>query len=46
MDPRDYDGLRCVFDAGVAELGRLEIVSASAGFDTTTGPIEEFSAET
>jgi (+)-trans-carveol dehydrogenase len=30
-DVRDEDGLRAAVDAGVAELGRLDIVSASAG---------------
>ena len=30
-DVRDYDGLKAALDAGVAELGRLDIVSANAG---------------
>ena len=28
---RDYDGLKAALDRGVAELGRLDIVSANAG---------------
>lgn len=31
-DVRDYDGLKAALDDGVAELGRLDIVSANAGF--------------
>jgi (+)-trans-carveol dehydrogenase len=30
-DVRDYDGLKAALDAGVAELGRLDIVCANAG---------------
>jgi (+)-trans-carveol dehydrogenase len=30
-DVRDYDALKAALDAGVAELGRLDIVSANAG---------------
>jgi (+)-trans-carveol dehydrogenase/(-)-trans-carveol dehydrogenase len=45
-DIRDYAGLKRALDAGVAELGRLDIVSANAGIYTTTGPIEGFDAET
>ena len=30
-DVRDYDGLKAAVDAGVAELGRLDIVAANAG---------------
>jgi (+)-trans-carveol dehydrogenase len=30
-DVRDYDALKTALDAGVAELGRLDIVSANAG---------------
>ncbi|GAA3635227.1 mycofactocin-coupled SDR family oxidoreductase [Microbacterium awajiense] len=30
-DVRDYDGLKEAVDAGVAELGRIDIVSANAG---------------
>ena len=30
-DVRDYKGLKTALDSGVAELGRLDIVSANAG---------------
>jgi (+)-trans-carveol dehydrogenase len=39
-DVRDYDALKQVLDDGVAELGRLDIVSANAGIDTH-GPLAE-----
>lgn len=44
-DIRDFDGLKAAVDAGVAELGRLDIVCANAGIYTTTGPVEEFPVE-
>ena len=31
VDTRDYDGLREAVDAGVAELGRLDVIVANAG---------------
>ncbi len=34
-DVRDYDGLKAAVDAGVAELGRLDIVAANAGIAGT-----------
>lgn len=40
-DVRDYDGLKTAVDAGVAELGRLDIVSANAGISTQMAPTAE-----
>jgi len=40
-DVRDYEGLKAVLDAGVAELGRLDIVAANAGISTQMAPSEE-----
>jgi (+)-trans-carveol dehydrogenase len=37
-DVRDYDGLKAALDAGVGELGRLDIVSANAGISTQMAP--------
>jgi SDR family mycofactocin-dependent oxidoreductase len=34
-DVRDYAGLKAALDAGVAQLGRLDIVSANAGIGTS-----------
>ena len=34
VDVRDYDALKAALDAGVAELGRLDIVVANAGIGT------------
>lgn len=43
-DVRDYDGLKSALDEGVAQLGRLDIVSANAGiFSNATA--EELSDE-
>lgn len=40
-DVRDFDALKSALDAGVAELGRLDIVCANAGiFSFTTGGAE------
>ena len=39
-DVRDYDALKAAVDRGVAELGRVDIVSANAGI-FSAGPIEE-----
>jgi SDR family mycofactocin-dependent oxidoreductase len=44
-DVRDLTGLHAAVDAGVAELGRLDIVSANAGIVSYAGP-EEMSAQT
>jgi (+)-trans-carveol dehydrogenase len=35
VDVRDYDGLKQALDDGVAQLGRLDIVSANAGIGIT-----------
>jgi (+)-trans-carveol dehydrogenase len=43
-DVRDYEATKTAVDAGVAELGRLDIVSANAGI-ATAGPSHELSAE-
>jgi SDR family mycofactocin-dependent oxidoreductase len=37
-DVRDYTALTAAVDAGVAELGRLDIVCANAGISTTPAP--------
>ncbi len=43
-DVRDYGALKAALDAGVAELGRLDIVSANAGI-FSQGRAEELSEE-
>jgi (+)-trans-carveol dehydrogenase len=40
-DVRDFDQLKSAVDAGVAELGRLDIVSANAGIGGTFGRSED-----
>lgn len=45
-DVRDLAGLQDAVDAGVAHLGRLDIVSANAGILNQTGPMEAMSEET
>jgi (+)-trans-carveol dehydrogenase len=40
-DVRDYAGLKAALDAGVAELGRLDIVSANAGISTQMATADE-----
>jgi SDR family mycofactocin-dependent oxidoreductase len=40
-DVRDYDGLKLALDDGVAQLGRLDIVSVNAGI-VNYGALEEF----
>lgn len=44
-DVRDFDAVKSAVDAGVAELGRLDIVSANAGVSTVGGTTEEVSEE-
>lgn len=44
-DVRDFDGLKRALDAGVAELGRLDIVSANAGIGTFPGKAEELTEQ-
>ena len=38
-DVRDFDGLKAAVDAGVGELGRLDIVLANAGVASAGGPV-------
>jgi (+)-trans-carveol dehydrogenase len=40
-DVRDFDGLKKAVDDGVAQLGRLDIVSANAGISTQMVPTED-----
>jgi (+)-trans-carveol dehydrogenase/(-)-trans-carveol dehydrogenase len=40
-DVRDFDALKAAVDEGVAELGRLDIVSAAAGMGATPYPSHE-----
>jgi SDR family mycofactocin-dependent oxidoreductase len=40
-DVRDYEGLKKALDDGVAQLGRLDIVSANAGISTQMVPTED-----
>ncbi len=44
-DVRDYEGLKAALDEGVAQLGRLDIVSANAGISTAMAPAEQLSEE-
>jgi (+)-trans-carveol dehydrogenase len=44
-DVRDYDALKKALDDGVAQLGRLDIVSANAGI-ASFGPAEELPEQT
>jgi (+)-trans-carveol dehydrogenase len=43
-DVRDYDALKAAVDDGVAQLGRLDIVSGNAGI-FSTGPLEDLTDE-
>lgn len=43
-DVRDFDGLQAAFDAGVAELGRIDVVVANAGI-VSFGRTWEFTAQ-
>ena len=45
VDVRDYDALKQALDDGVAQLGRLDIVSANAGI-VSYGRVEELSEQT
>jgi (+)-trans-carveol dehydrogenase len=45
VDVRDYDALKAALDDGVAELGRLDIVSANAGI-VSFGSAEELPEQT
>jgi (+)-trans-carveol dehydrogenase/(-)-trans-carveol dehydrogenase len=42
-DVRDYDALKGALDAGVAELGRLDIVSANAGIGLSPATSQDIS---
>jgi (+)-trans-carveol dehydrogenase len=44
-DVRDYDAVSAAVSAGVAELGRLDIVSANAGISGPFSPIEGLDAK-
>ena len=44
-DVRDLDGLTAAVDAGVGELGRLDIVVANAGIASLGGPVGEMSQD-
>ena len=44
-DVRDYDAVKSAVDAGVAELGRLDIVAANAGISGTPAPAEDIPDE-
>jgi SDR family mycofactocin-dependent oxidoreductase len=44
-DVRDLDGLKAAVDAGVAELGRLDIVLANAGIASLGGGVQDMSQE-
>jgi (+)-trans-carveol dehydrogenase len=44
-DVRDYDAVKAAVDQGVAELGRLDIVSANAGI-ASFGPADELAEQT
>jgi SDR family mycofactocin-dependent oxidoreductase len=44
-DVRDYDAVKSAMDAGVAELGRLDIVAANAGIAGSPSAAEDISEE-
>lgn len=44
-DVRDYGAVKSAVDAGVAELGRLDIVAANAGISGTPAPAEDIPDE-
>lgn len=46
VDVRDFDGLKRVIDEGVAEFGRLDIVSANAGISSLPHLTHELPEET
>ncbi|BBY38109.1 putative short-chain type dehydrogenase/reductase [Mycobacterium mantenii] len=41
VDVRDYDGLKAAVDAGVDQLGRLDIIVANAGIGNGAGPLDK-----
>jgi (+)-trans-carveol dehydrogenase len=44
-DVRDFASIKKAVDDGVAQLGRLDIVSANAGISTAMGPAEDIEEE-
>ncbi|WP_396642865.1 mycofactocin-coupled SDR family oxidoreductase [Microbacterium sp.] len=44
-DVRDQSGLNAALEAGIAELGRLDIVCANAGISTSMAPAQDLSEE-
>src|SRR5215472_10681321 len=44
-DVRDLGALKAAVDAGVGELGRLDIVVANAGIASLGGPVQEMSQD-
>ena len=44
-DVRDFDAVKAAVDAGVEELGRLDIVLANAGIASAGGPVETMAPE-
>jgi SDR family mycofactocin-dependent oxidoreductase len=44
-DVRDFEQVKAVLDKGVAEFGRLDIVSANAGISTAMAPAETLDEE-
>jgi (+)-trans-carveol dehydrogenase len=44
-DVRDFDALKAAVDAGVGELGRLDIVLANAGIASQGGPAQDMSRD-
>ncbi|MEV1329302.1 mycofactocin-coupled SDR family oxidoreductase [Micromonospora costi] len=45
-DVRDFAAVKAAVDEGVAQLGRLDIVSANAGISSPAGPAEDVSEQT
>ena len=41
VDVRDYDALKAAVDAGVGQLGRLDIIVANAGIGNGGGPLDK-----